>query len=189
MTYKDLDAKLQGRCKMRRKLGNNTYAVRRTGAYVQTSSIDILYHNTYILSFHPNGDITVDIGRWFTVTTKQRLNQFLPAPYRVWSLKGQWMIYGYNGPSAVFANGMVIHTDRSVSDPITGRVIDTITGARKYVDYLVDLAAIKKANRALADEKRVRCYTRVDGHYCNLYINKVGECARHGYLPLPGEDA
>lgn len=176
MTYAELDAKLQGRCKTRRKLANNTWAHRSYIFSSDKSAIFLLYHNTNILRFDPNGDIIVNVGHWFTVTTKQRLNRYLPLPYGVWSQKGVWMVCGHNGPVAVFNNGMVIHPD------------GTISNAQSFIEWQHEQDNIKRMNRAMAAEKRVRCYVHANGRFCNLYINHRGECKRHGFLPLPGHD-
>lgn len=82
MTYAELDRMLQGRCRERRKLANNTYA-RREG--------DVLYirlHATDILTFYPDGSVKVYVGRWDTMTTRQRLSRFLPCGYYVYRDRG-----------------------------------------------------------------------------------------------------
>uniref|UniRef100_A0A6M3IRX7 Uncharacterized protein n=1 Tax=viral metagenome TaxID=1070528 RepID=A0A6M3IRX7_9ZZZZ len=56
MNFKELDQKLQGRYKQRRKLANNTYACRRG------EGITIQLHATDIVTFKPNGDIVLKSG-------------------------------------------------------------------------------------------------------------------------------
>lgn len=128
MTYLELDQKLQGRCKHRRKLSRNTTAHRDYSGL--TRAIFIQYHNTDILSFYPNGDIRMHIGGWFTVTTKQRLNQYLPNGFGVYSYKGTWMVWKWGGhfpgPQAIFENGMTLHLDGSIS------------GAQSFADWEAD---------------------------------------------------
>lgn len=70
--YTALDERLTGRCKLRRKIANNTYAERRGEA------IAVRLHDTDVVTFHPNGDIQLNTGGWFTVTTKERMNSMLP---------------------------------------------------------------------------------------------------------------
>lgn len=48
----------------------------------------IRYHFTDIVTFHPNGAITVYTGGWNTLTTRARLNAFLPTAYRVHTDRG-----------------------------------------------------------------------------------------------------
>lgn len=121
MTYLELNANLKGRCKQQRKLGRSTWAIRREYPSVLDNYIAIRYHNTDIINFYPNGNVSMDIGRWFTVTTKQRLNHYLPHGYRVYSYKGEWFLYepGMAMPLAVFTNGMTIHADGEISGAIS----------------------------------------------------------------------
>lgn len=83
MTYTNADAMLQGRCKDRRKVANNTYLERR-----DNNKIALRLHNTDILIFEPSGVIEYQTGGWKTPTTKQRLNEF--GPLRIWSDRGVW---------------------------------------------------------------------------------------------------
>lgn len=48
----------------------------------------IMLHHTNILTFHPQGGFTIDTGGWGTVTTRARLNEFLPDHWRVSTQKG-----------------------------------------------------------------------------------------------------
>lgn len=48
----------------------------------------IMLHHTNILTFHPQGGFTIDTGGWGTVTTRARLNEFLPGHWRVSTQKG-----------------------------------------------------------------------------------------------------
>jgi len=77
MTYKKADSLLQGRCKKSRKLTNNTY-LERDG-----KDICVRLHRTNILRFKPDGRIIVVTGGWETVTTKDRINRYLPGNYRI----------------------------------------------------------------------------------------------------------
>ena len=48
----------------------------------------IRLHDTDILTFHPKGGFTISIDGWNTVTTRDRLNKFLPDAWRVYTLRG-----------------------------------------------------------------------------------------------------
>lgn len=99
--------------KDRRKLCHNTYIERHPGEY------RVLYHETYIVVYRDNGDIVLSNGGWFTPTTKDRIDTLTPA--RVWQDKGRWYVrYPYTSwdgddPVYVFADGMVLHPDGTVS--------------------------------------------------------------------------
>lgn len=70
-----------------RKLCANTWLVKLNHDW-----IGLLYHNTYIIRWSQNGEIEVNNGGWYTSTTKERMNIFLPSTLRVWSEKGEWMV-------------------------------------------------------------------------------------------------
>jgi len=93
-TYEELDTLLQRKDKRipSRKVGNNTYAQRRD------HRIAIRLHGTDILLFEYNQldgtpTITLDSGGWLTVTTKERMNRFLPKGVSVSSVKGRWYVH------------------------------------------------------------------------------------------------
>lgn len=83
-TYETLNAKLSGRNASGRKIGNNTYAERRGDA------IAIRLHSTDILTFNADGTIVANSGGWKTVTTKARLNEYLPSGYSISQSGGIW---------------------------------------------------------------------------------------------------
>lgn len=60
----------------RRKLANNTYAILN-----QDESVAILLHSTVILKVEPDNRATIDFGGWYTRTTIDRLNTYLPPGY------------------------------------------------------------------------------------------------------------
>jgi hypothetical protein len=47
----------------------------------------IRLHETDILTFFEDGVIAVNVGRWNTTTTRQRLNKYLPRRFRVFNRK------------------------------------------------------------------------------------------------------
>ena len=84
MNYQEADALLQGRCRESRKLENNTY-LKREGHLGPTryGSIHVRLHHTNIVTLYSNGRVTATAGGWDTVTTRNRLNSYMPGPYRV----------------------------------------------------------------------------------------------------------
>lgn len=67
------------------KIANNTYKTETAGGYT------IRLHNTDILTLE-NQVITLDSGGWRTVTTKDRLNKYLPSPWSIKQRKGKWYL-------------------------------------------------------------------------------------------------
>lgn len=80
MDYREANILLQGRCRERRKIANNTWLERD-----EDGTLAVRLHNTRVLIFHKRGDVTVQSGGWNTVTTKNRINRYLPSPYRAFS--------------------------------------------------------------------------------------------------------
>lgn len=72
MDYKQVDAMLRGRCSYRRKIDNNTYLVR-----IANGDIVVTLHGHEIVTLRPNGDTVLDSCGWQTMTTKDRMNQFV----------------------------------------------------------------------------------------------------------------
>jgi hypothetical protein len=101
--YATLNERLTGRCLERRKVANNTYAERRW------PDIAIRLHDTDVVTLHPDGSITLNTGGWYTVTTKDRLNSYLP--FGVWD--ADWC------PDV--AEGRPCSHDENGTDPATGR--------------------------------------------------------------------
>ncbi len=89
-TYLELDKQLQGRCRESRKLANNTYLKRRWHG-----TIAVLLHNTDVLTFHPNGKIEVNTGGYDTVTTRDRVNNYLPKPWKVYGERGATVLSNF----------------------------------------------------------------------------------------------
>lgn len=114
MKYETLDSQLQGRNRLKRKLGNNTYAQRDE----RDGSIAIWLHSTPILTFNPAGEVIAKTGGWKTVTTKARLNEFLPHGFRISQARGVWYWYQgaeWNSPRVVFSDGDSISSDGKLS--------------------------------------------------------------------------
>jgi len=88
MTFPQADTLLQGRCRERRKLENNTYLERR-----DSDAIAVRLHRTDVLTFYRDGGIGIDTGGWNTVTTRDRMNRYLPNPWRVGSERGTLVLY------------------------------------------------------------------------------------------------
>lgn len=71
----------------KKKLENHTYLVQRGDNFA------ILLHQTDIVTYTPNGDVILNTGGWKTVTTRGRINEFLPFDYKVGQTRGQWDLW------------------------------------------------------------------------------------------------
>lgn len=93
MNYAEAVAILTGRCKTRRKLENNTYLWRDSE---DSCVVSIRLHATDILTFYQSGRIQVDTGGWNTLTTRDRINRYLPKPWHVYSEHGATILSNYS---------------------------------------------------------------------------------------------
>ena len=98
-TYTEAAAVLNGRDSV--KLGNNTWLESFSGG------IAVRLHNTRIVWFHEDGRVTLHTGGYRTVTTKDRLNQFIYG--KVYQKAHQWYYVRHRlGLEQNFAEGMEV---------------------------------------------------------------------------------
>ena len=109
MTWFKAQSMLTGRCKEQRKLGNNTWLVRRGNDFA------IKLHYTDVVTIHQDGTYTLQTGGWHTVTTKARINEY--APCRVWQKDFEWFV----GDKHEFFDGMRVDA--------TGQPVETTVAA------------------------------------------------------------
>jgi hypothetical protein len=102
-TYAQAVEALAGRDSV--KLGNNTLLEKR--GYVQNDSVHIAVrlHSTDIVCFFPDGRVTLHSGGYRTMTTKERLNQFIVST--VYQKNYNWFVYrASDGSTVEFTEGM-----------------------------------------------------------------------------------
>lgn len=92
-SYADADKLLQGRCRHRRKLANNTYLLRTHPWSAPDEAIAVRLHFTNIVTFYKDGRIALNTGGWNTVTTRGRMNQYIPQTYSVGSERNTCFLY------------------------------------------------------------------------------------------------
>jgi hypothetical protein len=97
-THRDLDRKFAQQRRLRRdgpteyfKVDHNTVLVRDT----LDGSIAVKFHYTDIITVSTDDTLVVSNGGWHTVTTLARLNDWLPAGWGLYSLKGNWYWHNY----------------------------------------------------------------------------------------------
>ncbi len=109
--YNEALEKLNGR--ERRKLKNNTYLER-----IDTETIGVRLHNTFVVTYKANGDIILKTGGWHTVTTKDRINAY--SPVGISQKNFTWYVSRYDGngihaPLGEFEEGMVFNQGHKVT--------------------------------------------------------------------------
>ena len=118
-----------------RKVANNTYLKRRG------EDIAVMLHATDVLTFHADNTVTLNAGGWYTATTKDRLNTYLPAGFGIWQEKGVWSLSTPAGRVRFF-DGMRVDLD-------TGRVVNAPEVAPE--EYDAENKALEKAIARVLD--------------------------------------
>lgn len=108
MTYKEAQKFMQGRYNSKSLQGGHTYLTRRGNCFA------IQYHNTCIVLIHVDGSYILESAGWRTVTTKQKINRYLPKDYWVFQKDFQWYLT-CRGRNFIFRNGMKIGPRGGVS--------------------------------------------------------------------------
>jgi hypothetical protein len=89
-----------------RKLANNTYLKRGYDYSADADGTPVIHvqlHSTNIITFYPDGTISLNTGGWKTVTTMARIRQF--SPVHIGPNKGEWFVDTPDGP-VEFSDGM-----------------------------------------------------------------------------------
>ena len=85
-SFEKLDREL-GDKKRKVLRGVATYAV-----HVSEDDISVFHHDTCILVANRGGSVTVRNGGWFTVTTKERINRYLPDGAHMYQKNWRWFL-------------------------------------------------------------------------------------------------
>lgn len=92
-------------------IANNTRVFRRGEDYA------VRLHATDVVTFHPDGSFTLDSDGWRTVTTKARMNDYIPAG-RIYTVSGVWyFISRREDERVVYFDGIHISEDGRVLNP------------------------------------------------------------------------
>lgn len=98
-----------GKSKQNRTIAHNTIA------RLEGDNIVIRYHNTDICIISPDNTKQLFTGGWYTLTTKQRLNE-LVTPFTLYQEHNKWYIWDYKtGDKYIYQDGMTINPDNTVS--------------------------------------------------------------------------
>ncbi len=98
-----------------RKLGHNTWLESHQYNSDDEPMYCIRYHRTIIVKWTPDKTVFYD-GGWQTYTTKQRINEFLPAGYRLSSERYAWKLHTAADGTIDWHSGVTFKAD-------TGRVL------------------------------------------------------------------
>jgi hypothetical protein len=87
-------------------VGNNTYLKRRG------DNVAIQLHNTDVVTYTPDNAAILNSGGWRTVTTKARINDYIPG--HLYTEAGVWYV-SYHGTTYAYSDGMALNYDGTVS--------------------------------------------------------------------------
>jgi len=144
-----------GRDKSHRTIGNNTALVARTGG-----AIALRLHGTDVATYEPDGTITLSMGGWDTVTTRDRINGALPGPWSIGShrVSGEsypWLWHhGY--PVLPFLDGMAVDPEEGAI-LVSGEVImtaDDIAAESARLEAVRVVRDAQQADRLAAQHER-----------------------------------
>lgn len=115
-TYAELDALLVGHNKHKKVLANHTVAERGG-----PGRIAIRLHKTHILIYMDNGQVRLDSSGWRTITTRDRINRYLPYDWMVGCDKGIWYLRQGGRPNTgqVYASACSTSAAWTFEDGIT----------------------------------------------------------------------
>jgi hypothetical protein len=163
-SFTEFNSLLVGRCAQRKKLANNTYAVRR-----ELGAIAVLLHNADVVTYFPDGKIVLNDGGYRTSTTKDRMNCF--SPVRISQCKGIWT-FAYGSQEHTYANGCTLNPDGTV----TGAATPSDTKANAVLRRKISVYA-----KRLAEKLPLALPGPGDCLYCHMAAAKTGK-------PLPNID-
>lgn len=106
----------RGRCKDDRPLPGKSTRLQ----YRANGDIAVKYHKTDVVTYKPNGDIILNSGGYRTMTTKSRMNEYVPyfigdACLHVYQQDSVWYMGRWAGGRLLFQDGITIHPDGNIS--------------------------------------------------------------------------
>lgn len=176
MDYQSANKQLQGRCYQSRKLENNTY-LRRRG-----KDIAVQLHSTDVLTFKSNGSITIATGGWNTIITTQRINGYLPRPWRVGRERGEMFLCRMGD---IWERLCVIHGAAEITKrgKVTGGSVAKVLAQWKVEDkesrrqaYWIRKARGLERDRSQCTQRWCRCHSRGGGRPASSFVGHCDHC-------------
>lgn len=117
----------------------------------------IRFHRTNVVTFHPNGDVTLDSGGHQSFTTKKRFNEHLPYGAGVFQHKHEWYVQTVLG-TFDFYDGFTVDDSSAPTEQTIATAVNldawwqsptrAIAG-KTWMDFLVDAFEGRLDPRAL----------------------------------------
>ena len=156
----------------------------------ENGDIALKYHATDVVTYHPDGSISLDSGGWKTQTTKRRINDY--TDMRVFPDKGVWYV-GKKGDiwhwepgehDFVFQDNMRVMPDWSVKyqfEPPDAKEIEKLRKsiaryARKFADNLVGIGLPDAGDCWF-------CYMNFDGEETTNHSHLIDHIEEDYFVP------
>lgn len=121
----------------RRKVANNTYAIRR-----DDDTIAIRLHETDVVTVTRDNRVRLETGGWYTVTTKERINRYIPG-WTAYSDRGTWYVRHYaagweNSEAVRFFDGITIDlTTNEIVNPPADDAFDELDARNAEIEKAI----------------------------------------------------
>ena len=114
------------------------------------TAIGVRYHDTFVLTWTDDGRTILNSGGWRTMTTKKKINAYLPKPWQLYAEKGVWWLakgWRHDTNHLLFADGLTIEADGSVTGAGTVEDLKDTRDERKAIQkYIRNYMAALVAN-------------------------------------------
>lgn len=176
-SYAGLDAWLTGRNRESRKIARNTYLQRRG------EDIAVMFHATDVVTYHPDGTITLDSGDWLTMSTRDRQDTFTPRWLRMCNDMGLTYVTvnkkkpGETGPWAEgkryrYFDGIRFGPRGGCLNPLTETTQEKIDRERKALDKKIKLYVEGWIDTAVTGQMPLP--SGGDCWHCNMFPESQG---------------
>ncbi len=111
------------------------FVQRNTIRYTNTHGETVIrFHNTDVLVMHDNGGFELNSGGYRTTTTKERINNYIPGGWGIYSDKGVWYLTNRTkGKTVPFDDGITVGPRGGITGE--GCVSKVLTLKKKVKDY------------------------------------------------------
>lgn len=75
------------------------------------------YHHTDVVTAYPDGKVVLNSGGYRTLTTKERINRYMPEGCKLINKRGKWVVSMPNGQEVDFYDGMSLGPGWSALKP------------------------------------------------------------------------
>ena len=174
MNYATAIEKLTGRCQQSRKLQNNTYLQRRG------QDIAVRLHSTDVVTFHPNGDVSLASGGWDTITTKDRIRSY--SPFQLSTERGEAFLYLGRGQTVPFVDGITVTPEGEVKHAGKRTMDDIKTEWRETDRENARISRWKSKAKGLTRDSS-NCRNRARPLASALEKCRCWQCSRKGFRP------